>query len=96
MDEEITRFVTEGVTEEELADTQANYIGRLPLSMESNAGVAGALINIERHQLGLDYYQTYAARINAITREEVVEVSRRYLDVERMGVASAGPEAVEG
>ncbi|HNB51875.1 MAG TPA: pitrilysin family protein [Anaerolineales bacterium] len=94
MDEEITRFVTEGITEEELDDTKANYVGRLPLSMESNAGVAGALINIERHGLGLDYYRTYADRINAITREEVVEVSRRYLDVERMAVASAGPEEV--
>ena len=89
---EITRFVSDGVTEEELADTKANYIGRLPLSLESNAGVASALLNIERHDLPLDYYWTYADRINAVTREEVVEVARRYLDVERMGVASAGPE----
>jgi zinc protease len=93
--EEITRFVADGVTDEELADTKANYIGRLPLSLESNAGVAGALINIERHELGLDYYQTYSQRINAVTREEIVEVARRYLDVERMGVASAGPKLVE-
>ncbi|GAB4579114.1 MAG: pitrilysin family protein [Anaerolineales bacterium] len=90
--EEIARFTTEGVTEEELADSKANYIGRLPLSMESNAGVAGALINIERHGLELDYYRTYADRLNAITRGEVVEAARRYLDVNRMGVASAGPE----
>ncbi len=93
---EITRFVTEGVTEDELTDSKTNYIGRLPLSMESNAGVAGALINIERHQLGLDYYWTYADRINAVTREAVVEVARRYLDMEKMGVASAGPDAVGG
>ncbi len=92
--EEIVHFVAEGVTDEELADTKANYVGRLPLSLEANAGVAGALLNIERHHLGLDYYRTYADRINAVTKEEVVEVARHYLDVERMGVASAGPEAV--
>lgn len=92
---EIARFTAEGVTDEELADSKANYIGRLPLSLESNAGVAGAMLNIERHDLGLDYYQTYADRINAITAEEVVEVARKYLDVERMGVASAGPEIPE-
>ena len=92
---EITRFVTEGITEEELADTKANYIGRLPLSLESNAGVAGALINMERYGLGLDYYWTYAERVNAVTREEVVEMARKYLDVGRMGVASAGPHLIE-
>jgi len=90
--DEIARFVTDGITEEELADSKANYIGRLPLSLESNTGVTGALINIQKYGLGLDYYWTYADRINAITREEVVEVARRYLDVGRMGVASAGPE----
>ena len=92
---EITRFVEEGVTEDELADTKANYVGRLPLSLESNAGVAGALLNIERYGLGLDYYWGYAERINAVTREEVVEMARKYLDMGKMGVASAGPDAWE-
>ena len=58
--EEIERFVAEGVSAEELADSQANFIGRLPLSLESNMGVANALINIERYDLGLDYYRRYA------------------------------------
>ena len=49
---EITRFVEKGVTVEELADSQSNFIGRLPLSLESNAGVVGALLNIERFDLG--------------------------------------------
>ena len=57
--QEVRRFITEPVTAEELRDSQANYIGRLPLSLESNAGVANALLNLERFQLGLDYYQRY-------------------------------------
>lgn len=89
---EIARFVTHGVTEDQLADSKANYIGGLPLSLESNAGVASALLNIQLYDLGLDYYWTFTERVNAVTREEVVEVARRYLDVERMAVASAGPE----
>ena len=58
IEEELKRFVQEGVTTDELADTKANFIGRLPLSLESNGGVANALLNIERHDLGLDYYQS--------------------------------------
>ncbi len=64
---EIARFVSEPVTSEELADSQSNYIGRLPLSLESNVGVASALINLERYQLGLDYYLHYPDLINAVT-----------------------------
>ena len=87
---EIARFVTEPVSSEELSDSQANYIGRLPLSLESNAGVAGALLNLERYGLGLDYYQRYPALINAINPAEVLEAARRYLDPHRLAIAYAG------
>ena len=33
--QELDRYVQEGVTEDELADSKANFIGRLPLSLES-------------------------------------------------------------
>ncbi len=88
---EIARFVKEGVSAEELADSQSNFIGRLPLSLESNAGVAGALINIERFGLGLDYYRRYADLIRAVTPEQVVEAVRKYLDPDRLAIAIAGP-----
>ncbi|KAA3643001.1 MAG: insulinase family protein [Chloroflexi bacterium] len=89
--QEVKRFVTEKVTEEELSDSQANYIGRLPLSLESNGGVAGALLNLERHKLGLDYYRQYPDLINAITREDVLAAAANYLDPDRLAIAIAGP-----
>jgi zinc protease len=89
---EINRFVTEPVSEAELDDSKANYVGRLPLSLESNAGVAGALLNLERFDLGLDYYQRYSGLINAITRTEILETAQRYLHPDRLGIGVAGPE----
>ncbi len=88
---EIGRFVNELVTVEELEDSQANYIGRLPLSLESNAGVTGSLINLERYQLGLDYYRRYAGLIGSITRQDVLEAARHYLHPDGLGIAIAGP-----
>lgn len=88
---ELKRFVTEPVSQEELQDSQANYIGRLPLSLESNSGVAGALINLTRFDLGLDYYQRYASLIQSITPEMVLEAARAYIDPERLAIVSAGP-----
>jgi len=87
---EIQRFVKEGVTDEELADSQANFIGRLPLSLESNMGVANALINIERYDLGLDYYRRYESLVRKVTPEEVAEAARKYLNPDRLAIATAG------
>lgn len=89
---ELDRFIEELVTQEELQDSQANYIGRLPLSMESNAGVASALLNIERFQLGLDYYRRYPNLVREVTREMVMESARRYWHLDRLAIVSAGPE----
>ena len=79
-----------GVLENELADSQANFIGRLPLSLESNAGVAGALLNIERYDLGMDYYHRYADRVGRVTIDDVHTVARKYIDPEKLVIATAG------
>ncbi len=89
---EIARFVEKGVTEEELADSQSNFIGRLPLSLESNAGVVNALLNIERFDLGLDYYRHYPDLVHKVTPEAVLATARKYLHPERLAIAVAGPE----
>ncbi len=88
---EMRRFVKQPVSTEELEDSQANFIGRLPLSFESNAGVATALLNMERHELGLDYYRQYDSKVRAVTREQLLEVARKYIDPDRLAVAVAGP-----
>jgi Predicted Zn-dependent peptidases len=89
--DELKRFVQEGVTAEELADTKANFIGRLPLSLESNGGVANALLNIERHNLGSDYYRRYAGLVNEVTAEDVLSAARKFIDVDKLAIAVAGP-----
>jgi zinc protease len=89
--DEINRFVTERVSEEELNDVRSSYIGKLPLSLESNAGVAGALLTIERHSLGLDYFQQYEEMVSRITQDQILEASRKYLDPNRLAISTAGP-----
>ena len=89
---ELDRFTCELVTHEELEDSQANYIGRLPLSLESNAGVANALLNVERFQLGLDYYQRYPGMVQSVTPEMILEAAQRYWHLDRLAIVSSGPE----
>lgn len=87
---EIARFTTEMVAPEELSDSQANFVGRLPLTLETNGGVAGALLNLERYKLGLDYYRRYPGLVRAVTAEQVLETASRYLHPDRLGVGIAG------
>ena len=88
---ELKRFVKDSVTKQELSDSQDNYVGRLPLSLESNGGVAGALLNIERYELGLDYYREYAGKIRAVKRQAVQAAAAKFIDAERLAIAIAGP-----
>lgn len=89
---ELQRFTREPVSLEELQDSQSNFVGRLPLALESNGGVANALLNLERFNLGLDYYLRYADLINSITPDMALETARRYLDPEKLIIVSAGTE----
>lgn len=91
--QEIRRFVSEPVTEEELADVKANSIGRLPLQLESNEGVSNALLHTERYGLGLDYYQRFPQLVAAITRDQVLAAAARFLDADKLAIAVAGPES---
>ena len=88
--EEIANFVEHGITAEELRDSQDNFVGRLPLSLESNGGVTNALLNIERYGLGLDYYQRYEERVRAVTPADALQAIRRHLHLGKLAIVSAG------
>jgi zinc protease len=87
---EIEHITSEFVTEEELDENKSNLTGLLPLQLETNEGVAGVLLLMERYQLGLDYLQRYTEIVRAITRGDVLVAAQRYLDPQAYAVAVAG------
>lgn len=89
--EEVKAFVSEPVSDEELADSQSFFLGRMPLLLESNSGVAVSLLNMEHFNLGLDYFIKYPDQIQAITKKEILETSRKYLNPNALAIAIAGP-----
>ncbi len=89
--EEVRRFVTKPVSEEELTDTKSYFLGRMPLLLESNSGVAISLMNMEHFGLGLDYFHKYPGQVQAVSAEDVLQASQKYLDPDRLGIAVAGP-----
>jgi len=91
---EVHHICEEPVGEGELDDNKAFITGSLPLRLETNEGVAQAILNMEHYSLGLDYLQRYAGLINEITVERVQAVAQRWLDPDAYALAIAGPPTI--
>jgi zinc protease len=88
---EIRRICEELVGRDELEDNKAFITGSLPLRLETNEGVARAILDMERYSLGLDYLQRYAGLIGTVTAEQVQAVAQRWLDPDAYALSIAGP-----
>jgi zinc protease len=88
---EFDRLGSEFVSAEELADSQAYMTGVLPLALETNAGVAVRLLDMEWYGLGLDYLQRYKDLIYSVTAADVQRVASQYLRKDDYTLVVAGP-----
>ncbi len=88
--EELRKFINEPVTQNELEDVKAQALGRLPLSLESNAGIASMLVSIERYHYSLDHLKELPAIIESVSADEILDAAQRYWDLDKLIIASAG------
>jgi len=93
--EEIRRITQEPVTAEELSDNKSFFKGQLVIGLETNEGVAGSVMNMEKFGLGLDYLRNYAAMIDALNTEQVQAAAAHYLNPDAFALAIAGPDTQE-
>jgi zinc protease len=70
---------TERVSEQELEDAKKYLVGSFPQRFGTQSRIASFLTLMEYFALGLDYPEKYPALINAVTRDDVLRVARRYL-----------------
>jgi zinc protease len=88
---EMKRLKTERVDEAELDDIKSFMTGIQPLRLESNDGIAAALLDMEFYGLGLDYVLRLPERIRAVSAEEVQAAAQKYLPTDRYALVVAGP-----
>jgi predicted Zn-dependent peptidase len=85
--EEMKRIAVEPVKPEELENAKRGFIDRLPRNFASKAQIVGVFAGEEftgRYQTEPDYWQTFSAKINAVTTEDVQRVAKKYLTPERL------------
>jgi zinc protease len=88
---EIRGLQREPVRDGELSDAQNFLIGSLAVRLETDAGVAQALSEIELFALGLDYLLRYPALIRSVTPEAIGAAASRYLRLDGYTLAMAVP-----
>jgi zinc protease len=87
---ELERYLSQPVTVAELKNSKTQMVGRIPLSLESNSGVANALLSIEKYGLSLNYFIDLPGILESINREEILAAARRYWDLENLVITSSG------
>ena len=87
---ELERFRGEPVTQQELLDVKTQSLGRLPLSLETNSGIATVLVSLERYGYSLDHLRELPGIIESVTAEEILAAAQRYWDMDKLVITSAG------
>lgn len=67
------------VSDKSLRQAKQYLIGNFPLRLDTQSELARILSRIEFYGLGLDYLEKYPSLIQSVTREDVLQASRRYL-----------------
>lgn len=88
---ELNKFVTQGVTADELATAKTSFIGSSAVDLATNAGMASSLSSIERYGLGLDFWGRYPKLIQGVTLDDVNQAARKIVKPDAAGLAIAGP-----
>ena len=84
-------------TDEEIRTGKESLIQSLPSRFSSVNGIAGAVSAIYTQDLPESYYREFTDRVNAVTREDLVRVAKKYVDVDNLNLVIVGDRAtIEG
>ena len=90
---EVRGMVEKPVSADELQKAKDSLANSLPGAFESSANAVGNFSNVFIYNLGLDYYTRYAEQVNAVTTDQALGVSKKYLVPGSMVVVAVGDRA---
>lgn len=90
---EFRRIQNEPVSEEELVQAKRTIIGSFARTLESPDNIMGKTMEIVRNGLPADFWETYPAKLQAVTAADVQRVCRKYLGEGRIQIIAVGEAA---
>ncbi|MDB6153189.1 MAG: Peptidase inactive domain protein [Chthoniobacteraceae bacterium] len=92
--DEIRKLAENGLTEQELARAKEKLLGQQDIRNQSNDTFAFTVALDELYGLGFDHYKGMRRRVQAVTLEEVRQVTRRYFIEQPAVISLVHPPAV--
>jgi zinc protease len=83
-------FINDGPDEQEIKAAKSYLTGSFPLSLSGNRTIASLLLRMAFYHLPDDYLDTYAARINAVTADEIKQAFRQQINPDKMLLVTVG------
>jgi zinc protease len=90
--EQLSLILERGVTDDELKRAQNYLVGNFEIGLQQNSSQAAKIAFDELYGVGWDEYKRYPERIYSVTRDDVLRVARRYIDLNRYTLALLKPE----
>lgn len=90
---ELRKIRTDLVSEEDLKNAKAKYIGNFVMQIEKPATIARYALNIKTLGLPEDFYENYVKNINAVTPEDVRNAAKKYFLADNTRVVIVGKAA---
>ncbi len=87
---EFNRLQDEPVSEPELERAKHSLIGSFALTLENSQGILGRTLELVQNGLPLDYWETYPAKVQAVTAADIQRVAKKYLGKNRIQVIAVG------
>jgi zinc protease len=90
MVDEFWRLQREPVDERELAGAKAYITGNFPLTIETPGAIATQVLHALFYGLPLQELETFRARVNAVTTDDIHRVAQVYLKPDRLSIVLVG------
>jgi zinc protease len=83
---------TKPFTADELAQAKESILNAYVFTADSKAKILGQRVNLEFYGYPADYYQTYPAKLQAVTADDVARVAKKYVQPSQTSVLVVGRE----
>ncbi len=90
---EVRRIREEKAPNDEMADAKRSLVAGFALSLESPAELLQYATTQKIYGLPADYWDTYPAKIDAVTADDVQRVARKYIDPSNLQIVAVGDAA---
>jgi zinc protease len=91
----LQKFIQDGPTAKELEESRQNITGGFPLRLSSNKKIVGMLALIGFYQLPLDYLDSFSARVEAVTIDDIRTAFSQHLRPQQMVTVLVGDDPVK-